>query len=620
MGAGVPQSVKTLDLTSLLVCPSVLALAATLSACGLPELDPSADGGTGDSGTDDAGGTDADGAEADGADSESGVAGDCEIVTQEDLATDLTLAEGCYVVSEPLALDSTTLTVEAGADITFEMNTGLSVFAGGVLTAVGSVDNPIVMHGAVEERSAWEGIGLVGAASSSNRIEHVQIIDAGNAGNGLSGQGGAVEVSAGSRIQILNSVIEGSAGFAISTADGAAVTLSGTTVTDNARALELGISTVATIAGDNQLTGNDEDVAVVVGNTLAEDATWVAIGLPLHPTGQIYVDAAVTLEAGVTVAMAQDFWIDVRENGSLTAAGTSEAPVVLTGQLAEVGFWKGVSFASKSSSNILDGAVVEFAGGDHWHGGPDSRSAIVAYENSKVEIRNSVVRDSQWYAFTANAEADIEGFSGNRLERNARVLMLHPDLVGAIEADNEFVDNDDNVVRMAFGNNDVVITEQSWKSVGVPFHVNVRMYIEAPVTVEAGVTIEFEQEASYIVRGEGSLSLAGTEAEPVLLTGVEKVPGFWRGVNYRTLSGSNTATHTRFEYAGGGSWHGGADASGTIYVDNEGRAELSDVTIAEGAGHGIKVDDDGSSLVCAGVTFENLEGDNTYGPIPAGCQ
>lgn len=87
---------------------------------------------------------------------------------------------------------------------------------------------------------------------------------------------------------------------------------------------------------------------------------------------------------------------------------------------------------------------------------------------------------------------------------------MHPNRAGGIEADNTFTDNDEQFVRVSFGNNDAVTDTQTWLRLEVPYRVTVRTSVRAPLTIEAGTVLEYAQDVSIIVADEGSLNAVGT--------------------------------------------------------------------------------------------------------------
>lgn len=89
---------------------------------------------------------------------------------------------------------------------------------------------------------------------------------------------------------------------------------------------------------------------------------------------------------------------------------------------------------------------------------------------------------------------------------------------------------------------------------GVDYTVKGEISIKnsAIVTVEPGVTIQFEQDAAFIMEDFGALKAVGTAAKPITFTGKQATKGFWKGLIY--VGSNNTDNQLSFctiEYGGG---------------------------------------------------------------------
>jgi hypothetical protein len=536
-----------------------------------------------------------------------GPSGPCEIIEQADVDIDLELQGGCYEVATLLSIEGSTLSMQPGVQITFAENSGLMIGQGGVLSVIGSADDPVVMEGESGVPGGWSGLRFLGSASSANRLEHVELAFAGAFGG--AGGGAAVTLSSGSRLHVSASTIRDTAGFAITATDTSELTLETTTIEGNVRALSLDANTVDGVAADNAFEANDQNVAVVTGGRVGSDVTWQAIGIPLHPESHLRIEAVLTLQPGVTIAMAQQAQIDVLASGQLNAVGTQDTAVTFTAQQAEVGYWKGISVESKSSNNVFDHCIVEYGGGDQWTGAGDSAGMVYLKADSKLTVRNSTLRHSGHYALQAERTADLSGFEGNTIASNVRTLMVEPESGGSIAVDNVFEDNGEQKVRVVHGNNDRITTDQTWRALSVPWLVVDRFRVAAAWTIEAGTTMEFAQGRQVIIDHEGgSITAVGTADHPIVFTGVEPLAGYWQGIEVESLSAANQLEHAVVAYAGSDGWVGGTDREAAIYVDGGnggGSLTLSDVVIRESAGNGILLLDD-STVTCNGVTFEAI--------------
>lgn len=127
------------------------------------------------------------------------------------------------------------------------------------------------------------------------------------------------------------------------------------------------------------------------------------------------------------------------------------------------------------------------------------------------------------------------------------------------------------------------------------------------MTLEPGVTIQFEQDNGLIAADGGGLDARGTEDAPIVLTGVEQQSGFWRGVRVDTASWDNAFDYVTVEYAGSGTFPGGQTSPAGLYVDRDGTISVSNSTFRNNDGAGLLVDFKDSDTTIDSSLFENNE-------------
>ena len=109
--------------------------------------------------------------------------------------------------------------------------------------------------------------------------------------------------------------------------------------------------------------------ATNVSGTISTNTTWTLANSPYVMTGNVTVNAGVTLtiEPGVTVqGNASSRLLTV--NGSLSAVGTGGSPIVFTSTTdSAAGQWNGISFGTSAGTSTLDYVDVRY-GGDSGRG------------------------------------------------------------------------------------------------------------------------------------------------------------------------------------------------------------------------------------------------------------
>lgn len=564
-----------------------LAGACLFAGCVLPSM-PDAD--TDDGGTDSAGTGDGDGGSGN-ADSSGGIPGDCTPLTQEAVTGDTTLPAGCYAVSSLLVL-SDRLDIEGGAELYFDSFAGITVGDGAVLSSVGTPDMPVLM---TPSGDGWLGVRLQGAASSDNRLENTIVEGAAETG---------VSVGPTSRLTVASSEISGAGMVGMEADDGAEISVTGTTFAANALPLAVGIGAVAGIGTDNVFDGNDEQVVQVESGTLGSPAQWADAGVPYRFTGTVRIAGDLTVDPGVEVEMSQDSRWHVLDTGSMAAAGTAEAPVTFRGVQDERGYWVGISFESKTSSNVLSNCEVANGGGDGWNGSGDSVGMVWLEPESKATISDCLLRGSDGAAVATFGGADVSGFANNVIQGNRSTILIDPSMVDQLESSNTFVDNDEAFIRVGreHANNALIEGSATWLRHEIPYRVVERMFVDGAWTIEAGTELEVNQDTSILVRDTGSINAVGTADAHIVFRGVEALQGYWIGISIESLSASNVFDYVDISHGGSDGFNGSADSDGLVYIENASLL-VSNSTFSDSGGYGVAVFADGALNGCTNVSF-----------------
>ncbi|MFH5800367.1 hypothetical protein [Haladaptatus sp. CMAA 1911] len=128
-----------------------------------------------------------------------------------------------------------TLTIEPGATLEFGQDSGLKLLDGGILSAVGTGDEPITFTGEQQTRGYWRGIYFDDTNRTENKL-HYCIVEYGGGGREFwnAKEYANVAVTNGSRLSIQHSTIRNSAGYGYEVAADSTLTASANSVVDNA--------------------------------------------------------------------------------------------------------------------------------------------------------------------------------------------------------------------------------------------------------------------------------------------------------------------------------------------------------------------------------------------------
>lgn len=551
----------------------------------------------------------------------------CLALVQATVTNGGTLAQDtCYEVVNPLTVNSGTLVVQPGVRLQFGPGGSLSVATSGRMNASGTAVKPILFT-SIDPIGVWRGLRFDESRGVENILRYVTIENAGSSGwSGATQSRAGLLLDGSSRVDMQNSAIVNSGGTGISVYDGSEMVFDNNTLRDNAIAAWVHPGSAQYVGGTTTFSGNTANVVrTSFGNTnaVATAQTWHRLTVPYEIQTRFFIEAALTLEAGVTLSSLDDVEIVVRNNGILTAIGTTALPVTLTSRTNAPDSWKGLQINTASNENRFDHVIFENGGSQAWTGGADARGMVYLSADSKAMITNSTFRGSGSYALNVPSNGDISGFDGNAFTQNAQTIIVHPSRAGGITANNSFTQNTENAVRMKVGHTDDLLAAQTWHDFGVPFYVQGVTYIDTDVTIDAGVEFEFAQDANFIVRDAGTLRANGTTVNPVAFRGREDLTAFWKGIQFGTASPLNVLTNVSFQNAGSDAWFGGANSTSTIHVTADGLLSLVNATFALTGGYAAIVSN-GGSLTCTNVThngfmyyvFSNSAGNGASGTCP----
>lgn len=563
---------------------------------------------------------------------------DPETLTPSDVESGGTVSAGCYRAEQTLAVESGTLTLEAGVVIQFTSNTGIVVGPDGALRASGTGSTPVVLTATDETRGFWKGLYFDNSTSSDNVLEGTVVEYAGGESWNVNWESGAITTRK-AQLALDGCLLRenGTAGLRVrKLADELA--LSNTRFEANALPAWVHASVAGAFSPDNAFADNDTS-AVRLGSDGADpvrsEATWQHPGVPYHVTKHVELEAPVTVTEGATFRFSQGKGLSVLREGRLTVTGSEDAPVRFTGREAVRGAWKGLRYeTSKSTDNVLDHAIVEYAGDSAWNPNHEPAGIFARGNAIALTVRNVTFRENATMGLAATGpKADLT-VERTAFEANDAPLLLQANLVDGIAPSNAFGGNDEPFVfvsDLGFGGAGSTVTDSAtWPALDVPYRPKVNVFVEAPLEIAPGAEFQFEQNRGIRVRGDGRLRAAGEQTDPITFAGVEGISGFWKGISFvNSLSEDNVLEQVVIANGGSSEWVGGAKPDrANLMVAGGGNAAavtVSDSTISGSGKYGIAIGNDEARVMrCDNVSFENNGGPDTYnleskGPI-ASCQ
>ncbi|MEZ0608003.1 right-handed parallel beta-helix repeat-containing protein [Fibrella sp. WM1] len=335
-----------------------------------------------------------------------------------------------YIVTKDLATTAE-LTIDRGVVMAFERDKRLTIEKEGTLNATGVADGRIRFTGTQAQKSYWAGL-IIYSPSTANALAFVDIEYAGSrvaftgtkAGLALFGNNHA-------QISLTDSRFTSNDGYGLYVQDGALLRTfarNGFSKQTEAPVLIDAYNATRLDAASAFTGSNGRDVVEISSSAItgAQDVKWSAFGdkTPYRLLGNLTIEAGLTLQPGVIVEAARDGIISVNKGGYLSAKGTAEQKVTITGAGHTAAYWRGVIVYSVSNLTVLDG--VEISGGGSAAIVSGQRALLTVYgKGAKTTVKNSRLSNSGGYAimYTSDAELNTDAGSANTFSGNAQASL-----------------------------------------------------------------------------------------------------------------------------------------------------------------------------------------------------
>ena len=299
------------------------------------------------------------------------------------------------------------------------------------------------------------------------------------------------------------------------------------------------------------------------GGTITGNEVW-ANGDHLI-TGDIAVHGSLTISACANVELENNVTIIVSDGGSIKSLGTATCPVTFTSAKAvpAAGDWTRIDiYDSASNDNAFTWTTFAY-------GGDEDYGVLWIDSDATVSVDNCTFSHIKNSAVVIDDNASVVSFAGNTFNAIGGPLMkIAASVVPSIDPVVS-TGNSNNYMQIEYG---TVEDGGTWQNIGVPFHAG-DLYIQAPLTVEAGVTLLMDPGMDIDVSDGGSLKLLGTESAHVTIGSSKAAPaaGDWNEIDvYDSSSNDTRFQYTDIMYGGGSGSYGvlWVDEGITVVLDN----------------------------------------------------
>lgn len=229
----------------------------------------------------------------------------------------------------------------------------------------------------------------------------------------------------------------------------------------------------------------------------------------------------LTLAPGTTLRFAGGTGLFVEHDGALSAVGTQDAPIVLTGRTAARGSWIGLGFnGSDSASNQLAFVTIEYGGA--YTAAPNARSVghpanLMIEGGTLLAVTNCVLRESETFGFNFAPDAVgavVTAFANNTITLNAlgagRLEAWH---AGLLDVTSSYTGNDEDVVIVGGQGPTHTLADVTWPVLDAPYFLASTLVVDHMLTIEDGAHLLLNETMS-IIFGESGGMRVNTSSEP----------------------------------------------------------------------------------------------------------
>jgi hypothetical protein len=301
-------------------------------------------------------------------------------------------------------------------------------------------------------------------------------------------------------------------------------------------------------------------------------------------TSDIDIYADLIIDPGVRIHVGSDKRIRVRSSGTLQANGTSDEPIIVTGETEVPGFWRGIMHESNNVVNVLNHVHISAAGSSDMASGRPKTAFYVA--SGRINLQNSVFTGNDGLGVTVwSGDAQVPMVS-NYFENNATgamsILAQHIDDIDGLSDFN----GQEIYVR---GGSIAGGSEHQWPNpLNGSYRVSSDIESYGKIIIEEGAVFKFENDIRFRLRSDGVMQAMGTESNPVVFKGAVEMAGAWRGLLFESNSLENQLHHMHFLHAGHSGLASGYGKTAIGFASGS-RATLSNVQFYDIDGYGIYI-------------------------------
>jgi hypothetical protein len=316
-------------------------------------------------------------------------------------------------------------------------------------------------------------------------------------------------------------------------------------------------------------------------------------------TKDVEVAANLLVKPGVRIAFEAGAKLTVSSNGVLVADDrTSQGTIVFQGKSAEKGYWEGILIESQSEHNMLWGTEIRDAG--------QMDSALKIAPEGNITVISSKIYHNSKFGIILPEDGSFAEFKLNEVYDNTDgPLVIAAERVALLSSENTIKDGN---IRVSPGRIDNGL-EHIWPNFASQYDLLDDLVVTATSTwaISDGAHVNVANDRAIRVIQGSKMVLVGLDGKPVVIEGMTKEKGAWRGIYLDNSQGnSSSITKAEIRHAGSNAISGSEPA--TLKIGTNGSIAISKTVFDQGKGNGLDATSNGVGLVFDLNTITNHVG------------
>ncbi len=361
---------------------------------------------------------------------------------------------------------------------------------------------------------------------------------------------GAATIYCDNTAAFVNCVFTSNDNYAIYCYQGKAFTMSGCTLSGNAKTVGVYAADVQKLLSGNTYIGNTENRIQCFGENIGASATWTTQSTPIWVTAHVYFNGSGTpileIPSGVEMQFNPGLQFIIGDNNYSDRLQSLHATGVTFKAANAAQGWNGLYFGYYMSPSYLDGCVVRDVSSN-------AQGAVNVNCSQLLTLQDCLFTANSTYAVYCNWNRSF-ALSGCTLSGNAKTVGLYARDLQNLLTGNTYVGNTENRIH-CWG--ETISNSATWTPQSTPIWVTAHLYFNGDGTpvleIPAGVEMQFNPNLYfYVGSNDYSTRLQSLHATGATFKAADPVQG-WYGFYFANYTSPNLLDSCTISEVGAGS-------------------------------------------------------------------